>query len=75
MNDFTEDSVLKSSSWHTMFVRIAVPSSFTVLIAAIIDSSVHCLSFFFFVGLFGAIGGNRGLPGPFFFPTKLSAIV
>ena len=58
--------------------RMAIPFSFMVLIAAIIDSSVHCLRFFRYRALSRerSGGGNRGVPGPFFFfRTKLGAIV
>ena len=50
-----------------------MPSSLMALIVAI-DSSVHCLHFFFLIGLFGVIG-NHGLPDPFFFfRTEVGAI-
>ena len=44
-----------------------MPSLMTV-IAANISSSVHLLKLYFpFIGLFGVVVGNHGLPGPFLF--------
>ena len=60
VNDFTEDSVLKCSSWHTVFVD-GFNSGYHRFLRPLLSLLLRLL------GLLRVTGCNRGIPGPLFF--------